>query len=59
MKLLKSDFILDQEQMIAEFVVLQTLLNRLWKKPIDRLRALLYEDQNPIMLSKYDLSFSY
>jgi hypothetical protein len=58
MKLLKSDFILEQEQMIADFVVLQTLLNQLWKKPIDRLRTLLYEDQNPIMLSKYDLSLS-
>ena len=57
-ELLKSDFILEQEQMIEDFAIVQTLLNGLWKKPIDRLRTLLYKERNPRMLSKYDLALS-
>jgi len=53
---LNSDFILVQEQMIADFAELQIRLNALWNKPIEDLRSLLFKELNPKLLAKYDLT---
>jgi hypothetical protein len=53
---LNSDFILLQEQMIADFAELQVRLNDLWRKPIEDLRGLLFKELNPKLLTKYDLT---
>lgn len=56
--LLKRDFITPEEQMIADFVELQSVLNIVWEQPIQDLTKLLYEEQNPIILEKYNLQLS-
>ncbi len=54
--LLSADFILVQEQMIADFAELQVRLNDLWHKPIEDLRVLFFKELNPKLLAKYDLT---
>ncbi len=52
---LKKGFILREEQMTNDMQELQQLFNALWEKPIADLTRLLYEERNPILLSKYNL----
>lgn len=52
---LKGDFILVQEQMIADFTEIQSHLQELWHAPIKDFRTLLFCDHNAKLLQKYDI----
>ena len=57
-KRLKRDFIVREEQMVADLRSIQALLNGLWEKPITDLSTLFYEEQNAVLLQKYNLEFT-
>ena len=56
-KRLKRDFVVREEQMLLDMHSIQTLLNALWERPASDLRRLVYENQNPYLLEKYNLEF--
>jgi hypothetical protein len=53
--LLNQDFITPKEQMIEDFVELQSVLNIVWEKPIENLTTLIYHERNKKILEKYNL----
>jgi hypothetical protein len=55
---LKKDFINMKEQMILDIGTLEIILNELWKKPIDELTKLFFEDKNEILLKKYNIDLA-
>jgi len=52
----KRDFIERNEQMSSDIERFETLLNKLWKTPILNLRKLFFEDENEIILAKYNIN---
>jgi hypothetical protein len=52
---LKRDFVTPEEQMVADFIELQSVLNMVWERPIQDLTKLLYEDRNETILKKYNI----
>ncbi len=50
--ILKTDFVVREEQMFSDFRNFKTCLNALWEKPIADLRKLLYEDRNAPLLKQ-------
>jgi hypothetical protein len=55
-EMLKRDFVVREEQMFSDFRVCKERLNALWEKPTLDLSGLLYEQWNPVLLGKYNLS---
>jgi hypothetical protein len=55
---LKTDFLVMHEQMLTDFAGLQKHLNALWVKVIADFDALLFTEQNPELLKKYDIRFA-
>lgn len=54
-KRLKNDFIAMKEQMILDIGNLEIIFNKLWEKPINDLKKLMFQDKNEILLRKYNL----
>lgn len=57
-KRLKRDFIVREEQMSIDLHSMQVLLNGLWEKPIADLSALFYEEQNAVLLRRYNVELA-
>ncbi|MDM7999607.1 MAG: hypothetical protein QUS33_06310 [Dehalococcoidia bacterium] len=53
---LQSHFIDMKEQMIADTETLEVMLNNLWQEPIAEMKRLFFDDKNPIMLGKYQIT---
>jgi hypothetical protein len=55
---LEKDFINMKEQMILDIGTLEIILNELWKKLIDDLKKLFFDDKNEILLKKYNIDLA-
>lgn len=53
---LQSHFIVMKEQMIVDIETVQTMLNKLWQRPTADMKRLFFDDKNPIILGKYQIT---
>lgn len=54
----KTDFIMMEEQMVADFAELQSVLDSVWERPLADVADLLFKERNAIILEKYALAFT-
>ncbi len=53
---LQNHFIVMKEQMLPDIETVETLLNRLWLRPTADMKRLFFDDKNPIILGKYQIT---
>ncbi|MBL7824486.1 MAG: hypothetical protein JNK69_13845 [Saprospiraceae bacterium] len=53
-----KDFVLKEYKMKNDLLELETILQKLWSKPIEDFDTLLYRDQNPYFLKLFDIEFT-
>ncbi len=53
---LQNHFIVMKEQMVQDIETLETMLNGLWHRPTADLKRLFFDDQNAIILAKYQIT---
>ncbi len=51
----EADFVKTEHQMSSDIENTEKLLNALWKKPIQDMKSLVWEEANPCLLDKYDI----
>jgi len=44
--------------MIIDIGTIEIIFNKLWNKPIDNLKTLLFKDKNKTLLKKYNISLT-
>jgi hypothetical protein len=54
-EVLKKDFVVREEQMSVDLRSIQKVLNSIWEKPIVDLCGMLYDEQNSVLMQKYNL----
>lgn len=54
----RDDFIQVEEQMVLDFASLQSILNSVWKRPLHDIETLQYEERNPVLMARYNLTIA-
>jgi hypothetical protein len=55
---LKNDFVNARHQMKLDIELLEDVLNKLWLKPLEELKRLFFEENNKVLLQKYNIDLS-